>query len=79
MATIKQLFKIKDQIQTTEAKLRELNANQQTILSKLGFTTPNFCEKQREHLIEFDGKPYRLTTDWIGGFHVEELTFKKTL
>ena len=79
MATIKQLFKIKDQIQATQSKLNELRNKQQTILSELGLTTPNFGEKQREHLIEFDGKPYRLTTDWIGGFHIEELTFKKTL
>ncbi len=79
MATIKQLFKIKDQIQAIEAKLRVLNTNQKTILSKLGFTTPGLGEKQREHLIEFDGKPYRLTTNWMGHFDIEELTFKKTV
>lgn len=75
MATLKQLIKLQQQVETAQAKLDEYKKKRREMIKSLGLAIPTFGYPRSEAFVSHDGKPVRLWVDAWGGLEIEYLKF----
>ena len=75
MATLKQLIKLQQQVETAQAKLDEYKKKRREMIKSLGLVIPSFCYPRSETFVSHDGNPVRLWVDAWGDLKIEYLKF----
>lgn len=75
MATLKQLVKVQQQVETAQVKLDEYKKKRREMIKSLGLVIPLFGYPRSEAFVSLDNKPVRLWVDSWGGLEIEYLKF----
>lgn len=75
MATLKQLIKLQQQVETAQAKLDEYKTKRMEMIKSLGLNFPSWSERRQESFVSIDDKPARLWVDTWGNLEIEYLKF----
>jgi len=75
MATLKQLIKVQQQVETAQAKLDEYKGKRRKMIQALGLNIPSWTERRQETFVSLDNKPVRLWIDSWGNLEIEHLKF----
>ena len=75
MATLKQLIKLQQQVETAQAKLDECKNKRHEMIKAIGLDTPSWRENRQENFVSIDDEPARLWVDSWGNLEIEYLKF----
>ena len=75
MATLKQLIKLQQQVETAQVKLDEYKKKRREMIRSLGLVIPSFGHPRSETFVSLDDKPVRLWVDAWGDLEIEYLKF----